>query len=94
MDQALGRFGFTVQPKKDGRPVAPQYRHKGVVDIDEAHAEVGDILAVWRATSSWPDAPPFTGGVWDAWPARVAAGLAFLRSEVGAVTAYLRHLEA
>jgi hypothetical protein len=62
------------------------------VDIDEAHAEVGDILDAWRATTRWGDAPPFSGGVWD-WPHRLTQGLVFLKHEMQAVTAYLKHQE-
>lgn len=86
----MGFFGFTTQPPKDGKPVPAQPRHRGVVDIDEAHEAVRDVLEVWRATSSWGEAPPFSGGVWDAWPQRVSQGLAFLRNEMKAVVAYLQ----
>jgi hypothetical protein len=51
---------------------------------------VADIVAVWRSTSQWVDAPPFSGGVWDSWPKRIADGLAFMRSEAAVVKAYLR----
>lgn len=89
-DQSSGFFGLTVKPPKKGQKKATvEPRFKAVVDIDEAHAEVADVLAAWRSTSAWPDAPPFTGGVWD-WPQRVAQGLAFLRAESAAVVAYLR----
>jgi hypothetical protein len=78
-------------PTKKGE--APQYRWKGVVDIDEAHAAVSDVLSVWREVSRWPDSPPFEGGVWDSWPRRLAQGIAFLKGETAAVVAYLRSLE-
>lgn len=64
-----------------------------MVDIDEAHHEVADVLAVWREVSLWPDAPPFTGGV-DDWPRRLSQGIAFLRHESAAIVAYLRHQES
>lgn len=76
-------------PKKGQKKAAVEPRFKAVVDIDEAHAEVADVLQAWRSTSAWPDAQPFTGGVWD-WPQRVAQGLSFLKSEAAAVVAYLR----
>lgn len=84
-----------MQPlKKDQKkPDPPQYRWKGVVDVDAAHLEVADVLAVWREVSQWPDSQPFTGGVFDAWPRRLAQGISFLRSESAAVFAYLTHLE-
>lgn len=88
----MGFFGLTVTQGKDGKPrLEPRWTH--VVDIDEAHEAVADILEVWRATSRWGEAPPFSGGVWDAWPQRLSQGLAFLRGEMQAVLAYLRHEE-
>ena len=94
-DQSLGRFGFTTQRAKKGEAKAgpPQYRWEGVVDIAEAQREVGDVLEVWREVSMWPDSQPFTGGVYDAWPRRLARGISFLRSESQAVLSYLQHLE-
>lgn len=86
----MGFFGFTPEWTKEGKPAPAQPRHRGVVDIDVAHREVGDVLAVWRSVSLWPDAPPFTGGVWDAWPRRLAEGVAFLKAEAAVVQAYLR----
>lgn len=88
----MGFFGFTTQPMKDGKPQPAQPRHRGAVDIDEAYREVGDVLSVWRATSAWSDAAPFSGGVWDAWPQRIAQGLAFLKAEARAVQAYLQEV--
>lgn len=90
----MGFFGFTPEWDSKGKPKPPQPRHRGVVDIDQAHREVADVLAVWRAAQLAPDAPAFSGGVWDAWPKRLAEGLAFLRAEAAVVTAYLRHEEA
>lgn len=87
----MGFFGLTTQAPKKGQTTRPaaQPRFTAIVDIDEAHTEVADVLQAWRSTSAWPDAQPFTGGVWD-WPQRVAQGLAFLKSESAAVVAYLR----
>jgi hypothetical protein len=42
----------------------------------------------------WPELPPFTGGVLDAWPAREADGLAFAKREWALVQSYLKSLEA
>lgn len=89
-----GFFGFTVRVDAKGKATGVDARHRGVVDIDEAHREVADVLAVWRSVSLWPDAQPFTGGVWDAWPKRLAEGVAYLRAESRAVMAYLQHEEA
>lgn len=90
----MGYFGFTTQRPKKGVKQAPQYRWGGVVDIDEAFHQVADVLEVWRAVSRWPDSPPFTGGVYDEWPSRLAQGISFLRSESQAVVSYLMHLES
>ncbi len=89
--QMFAGFGFDP-PSKKGQ--TPQYRWKGIVDVDEARTAVADVLAVWREVSLWPDSPPFTGGVFDDWPRRLSQGVAFLRAESSAVIAYLRHLEA
>ena len=89
-EQSIGYFGWTLSTKKGQ---SPQYRWKGVVDLDTAREEVADVLAVWREVSRWPEAPPFTGGVFDEWPRRLAQGVSFLRSESAAVVAYLRHME-
>lgn len=59
--------------------------------MQEAFARVGDILEVWAAVGRWPESQPFSGGVWDEWPNRLAQGLALLRVEFGAAQAYLRH---
>lgn len=64
-----------------------------MVSIDEAHAEVADIVAVWREVARWGDVAPFSGGVFDSWPRRISQGLAFLKGESAAVQAYLQHLE-
>jgi len=85
----MGWFGFTVT----AGDAPPQPRHRAVVNIDEAHASVADVLTVWRSTSLFPDAPAFTGGVFDAWPHRIAQGLALLRAESQALQMYLMKLK-
>ena len=85
----MGFFGFTTQPFKDGKPQPAQPRWRGKVDIDEAYEAVRDVLEVWRSVMQWPEAAPFSGGVWDSWPQRLAQGVAFLRMESKAVQAYL-----
>lgn len=88
-------FGFTAPTAEQAKKKqAPQPRHRGRVDLEDAHREVADVLAVWRQVSLWPDAAPFDGGVWDSWPQRLAQGVAFLKAESAAVLAYLRHEEA
>ena len=71
--------------------LSPQPRHKTRLDPLEAVAAVQDILEVWHRVSQWPDAQPISGGVWDAWPARLADGLAICRDEAAAVRSYLVH---
>lgn len=88
--QRLGFFGFTV---KAGSKAPPQPRHLAVVNIDEALASVGDILDAWRRWVAWPESPPWSGGVLDSWPARMAEGLAICRAEFEAVLAYQRSQE-
>ena len=61
------------------------------MDIADACARVADVLDAFWATVRWPDAPPFSGGVLDAWPARLADGLGLARQEWAAVTAYVQH---
>ncbi len=90
-DQRSGFFGWSP-PCRKGE--APQPRFSAVVDIDEALAAVGDIINAWRQCLAWPDAPPFSGGILDAWPARMAEGLAECRGEFEAVMAYRRSMEA
>lgn len=80
------RNGLPVPPR-----VPPQPRHTEKVDIDEAFAAAGDILEVFSRCLQWPTAQPFSGGVWDAWPARLTEGLAFCRGEWTAVGAFLKH---
>lgn len=88
----MGFFGFTTTTKDGKATVAPRWR--GVPDIDEAHREVADVMAAWRAWREWPEAAPFTGGAFDSWPKRLAEGLAFLRAEAKVLAEYLRYEEA
>lgn len=85
-DQRVGFFGFN--PGSSTSP--PQYRWKGRLDIDVAREKVADILERWWAVSAWPEAAPFSGGILDAWPSRLADGLAICRSEWAAIQLFLR----
>lgn len=96
---ALGFFGYTAQAKgapqprwksrrsQDGAPDAAFVA--ACASIESAIVAVTDVLAVWREVAQWPDAQPFTGGVFDAWPHRLARGLAVCRAEAQAVRDYL-----
>lgn len=74
-------------PDADGQPAQPlhledpEHGLRGIVDIDEALAAATPLLEVWWEVRKHPDAPPFSGGVWDAWPARDADVCALAREE-------------
>ncbi len=57
------------------------------MNLDAALSSSGDILTRWWAMLSWPGVPPYSGGVLDSWPSRVAEGLALCRVEWQAVQA-------
>lgn len=81
--------GFTRNDKKKTE-VPPQPLHRARVDLDVALESVGEILERWWSVAAWPEAPAFSGGVLDAWPSRIADGLAVCRSEWAAVQSFLR----
>ena len=60
------------------------------MDINEALEAGRDILDRWVAWMEWPDSPPFSGGMLDSWPARLADGLALCRREWAAIQAFLK----
>lgn len=64
-----------------------------MVDIREALAGSEGLRDLFWRWMRWPEAPPFTGGVLDAWPAREAEGLSFARREWAMVRSYLKGLE-
>lgn len=82
--QAHGFFGFSPGE-------TPQPRWHGTMDIEEAFTAAGDVREAFFRWMSWPDSPPLSGGVLDAWPARLAEGLAFARREWKCVQAYVSH---
>lgn len=65
------------------------------IDIDEALADeqTNLVLSLWADARHHADAPPFSGGVLDAWPALAVDGFAVCRQEDQAIDDYLRHLE-
>ena len=81
--QAHGFFGFTLT--RTGPQ--PRWRHK--VEVEQALQAAPDIREAFFAWLSWPEAQPFSGGLLDAWPARMARGLGFCRREWAAVKAFL-----
>jgi hypothetical protein len=60
-----------------------------VVDIQEALHVTRDAMEAW-STAQQHEAPPFSGGVLDAWPAWAVDAFAVLTAEREAVRAYLR----
>ena len=60
-------------------------RWRARVDLDDAREAVQDVLARWWTVLQWPDAQPYSGGVLDAWPARISDGLVICRQEWAAV---------
>ncbi len=82
--QRMGFFGWTP----DGAGPL-QMRWQARVDLERARRQVADITQRWWAMMAW-DAPPFSGGVLDAWPARLADGLAVCKSEWAAIQAALK----
>lgn len=89
--QRNGFFGFTLQARGKTLEAVPG-RWEVKVDLHEAMAEVGDIFEAWLASRAWPNVPPFSGGMLDAWPNRLREGLAVCREEWAAVMAYVRWL--
>lgn len=83
----MGFFGFTLKRGPDGK-ATPQRRHLAVVDLVSAMHQVRDIIQVWQEVVGWPGLPPFSGGVYDAWPARAAQGLVICRQEFAMAEAY------
>ena len=78
--QSAGFFGFTP-----GETPQPRWQH--VVDVEEAFEAAHDVREAFMRWMQWPDDAPFSGGVLDAWPARMADGLAFAKREWRAVQA-------
>lgn len=85
--QSLGFFGFDVQAAKG---VAPQMRHCRTVDLAEALRVTERTISIWRASRAH-QAPAFSGGVWDSWPARESAELEVCAIEERAALAVLAH---
>lgn len=63
--------------------------HLEVVNIVEALEVATPLLEPWWSVRKWPDAPPFSGGVYDAWPARDSDVCAVARDEEEAIWAFI-----
>ena len=70
-----------------------QPAHKGQIDIDEALAVATPLLETWWAVRAHPDSPPFSGGVYDGWPARDAEVIAYARAEEYVISEWQWHLQ-
>jgi hypothetical protein len=68
---------------------AAQPLHMATVDIDEAVNANMEALTTF-STCRRHEAPPFSGGVWDSWPALVVDAFAICNEEVESIRAYLR----
>lgn len=84
-DQRDGYFGYA--PAKEGE--AAQFLHKARVDIRAAIAATEDLMELWLDTQKQPNAPAFSGGVLDAWPAYAVDALAIARDEYALIRVFL-----
>lgn len=66
---------------------------KLTIDIDEALADpiVDFVMDLWGQARGFLEAPAFSGGVLDSWPALAVECFPMLRNEDSAIDAYLRH---
>lgn len=85
-DQRSGFIGWEA-PEKAGH--APQPLHRGVVDIDAAFRRCRHELDLFAEARKHPDAPAFTGGVVDSWPAWAVDALAIGREEEVSIRGFL-----
>ena len=87
-DQRDGTIGWNP-PKRQGEE--PQSRMRATVDIDEAltDAKTLAVLDVWWDVRAH-EAPAFSGGVRDAWPALMVEGLAVCKAESMAIGDFTR----
>lgn len=59
------------------------------MDINAAVAATEDLMELWLETQKQPNAPAFSGGVLDAWPAQAVDALAIARDEFALIRAFL-----
>lgn len=87
-DQREEVFGW-VPPRKRGEE--PQPRWEARVDIEAALADlqVTAVLDVW-SSARMHEAPAYSGGVVDAWPAVMVDGLGICRTEEQAIDLFTR----
>jgi hypothetical protein len=85
-----GLAGMRWGEEVKGAPPEEQARRSAAfktVREDFAHAfdEVQDVIDAFFRTLSFPESQPFSGGVLDAWPARMVDGLGLARREWQAI---------
>lgn len=59
--------------------------------MHEAFAASQHYVELWRVARQQPDAPLFSGGVLDAWPAIDTAALQVMQAEDSAIGDLMRH---
>lgn len=74
----MGFFGFNP-PESEGQAAQPRWRKR--VRIEEALSYSRDAVQIWLRSRSYPDIPLYSGGLLDAWPARVVEEQSVLREE-------------
>lgn len=72
------------------KPPPPQARHTKRVDLALALRETASFIDVWLASRAH-DAPAYTGGVWDSWPARETEALRICALEESAALALVQY---
>ncbi len=64
-----------------------------VLDIDHAVRVSGHSLNVWSDVRKHPDSQPYSGGVFDSWPAWAVDALAICRDEEFEIHRFQQHQE-
>lgn len=64
-----------------------------VVDIEAALDASMLLIEKWRHARLNPGVPLYSGGIWDAWPARDVEALAVLSGEFTVIESFLRNEE-
>lgn len=82
-----------MPPKRKGESEQPRWT-KRVIDIQEAleNWEVKAVLERWFS-ARLHEAPAYSGGVLDAWPAVMVEGLSICRDEEQRIDSWRRHQE-
>ncbi len=89
-DQSDGVLGWN--PPRKGETAQPRWTN-AVTDLDEVFSDpqVRAVLDRWGA-ARLHEAPAYSGGVLDVWPALMVDGLAVCRHEEAVISDWVRHL--